>query len=293
MWLVVANSSSGKGKATLLASEFITLLAQKNYEYKLISESTFDKTSEYLKSEIESGRYTKLVAVGGDGLVNLCLQSVAQKDITLGVIPAGTGNDFARAVGVNGKSTKQIFDLITTEQPTKLDLGKISSSSGVRWYVQVLSTGFDAVVNSLANKITWPKGKSKYTIATILIISRFKPISYKIEIDGKKLDQNAMLLSIGNGESYGGGMRICPGASNTDGLLDVLLVRPVSRFVLLTIFPKVFKGNHIPHPKIDTYKAKVIKIAANTAAYADGELVSDLPIEVSNVPRALNTWLAI
>ena len=291
MWLVVTNSSSGKGKATLLANEFVALLAEKNYEYKLINESTFEKTSEYLKSEIASGKYTKLVAVGGDGLVNLCLQFVAQKDITLGVIPAGTGNDFARAVGVNGKSTKQIFDLVTTQQPIKLDLGKITSSSGVRWYVQVLSTGFDAVVNSLANKISWPRGKSKYTIATILIISRFKPISYEIEIDGKKMDQKAMLLSIGNGESYGGGMRICPGASNTDGLLDVLLVRPVSRIVLLTIFPKVFKGNHIPHSKIDTYKAKVIKISADTACYADGERVSDLPIEVINEANALNTWL--
>ena len=291
MWLVVTNSSSGKGKATLLANEFVALLAEKNYEYKLINESTFEKTSEYLKREIASGKYAKLVAVGGDGLVNLCLQFVAQKDITLGVIPAGTGNDFARAVGVNGKSTKQIFDLVTTQRPIKLDLGKITSSSGVRWYVQVLSTGFDAVVNSLANKISWPRGKSKYTIATILIISRFKPISYEIEIDGKKMDQKAMLLSIGNGESYGGGMRICPGASNTDGLLDVLLVRPVSRIVLLTIFPKVFKGNHIPHPKIDTYKAKVIKISADTACYADGERVSDLPIMVINVANALNTWL--
>ena len=291
MWLVVANSSSGKGKATLLASDFITLLARKNFEYRLINESTFAKTSEHLKREIESGKYTKLVAVGGDGLVNLCLQYVAQKDISLGVIPAGTGNDFARAVGVNGKSAKQIFDLITTQQPTKLDLGKITSSSGVRWYVQVLSTGFDAVVNSLANKITWPKGKSKYTVATILIISRFKPISYKIEIDGKKLDQNAMLLSIGNGESYGGGMRICPGASNTDGLLDVLLVRPVSRVVLLTIFPKVFFGKHIPHPRIEILKAKQVRLDAKTFAHADGEYVSELPISISNEPKALSTWL--
>lgn len=291
MWLVVTNSSSGKGKANLLANQFVALLSEKNKEYRLINESTFEKTSECLKSEMAGGKYTKLVAVGGDGLVNLCLQFIAQKDITLGVIPAGTGNDFARAVGINGKSTKQIFDLFTTQQPTKLDLGKITSSSGVRWYVQVLSTGFDAVVNSLANKISWPRGKSKYTIATILIISRFKPISYEIAIDGKKMDQKAMLLSIGNGESYGGGMRICPGASNTDGLLDVLLVRPVSRIVLLTIFPKVFKGNHIPHPKIDTYKAKVIKISADTACYADGERVSDLPIEVINVANALNTWL--
>jgi diacylglycerol kinase (ATP) len=101
-----------------------------------------------------------------------------------------------------------------------------------------------------------------------------------------------MLFTIANGETYGGGMRICPGASNSDGIFELLLVRPVSRFVLLTIFPKVFKGNHIPHRKIDTYRAKVVTISAATSSYADGEYVAHLPITVTNVSNALSTWLA-
>ena len=292
MWLVVSNSSAGKGKGRILAHDFINLLSDNGLENKLIDCDTFAETSILLEKEIQSNRYNYLIAVGGDGLVNLCVQMVAEKQICLGVIPAGTGNDFARATGFNGKSVDEIFSIISKSKPIKIDLGKAVSASGSKWFVQVLSTGFDAIVNSLANRMVWPRGKSKYTIATILILSRFKSIPYKFEIDGKAIEQNAMLMVVANGESYGGGMRICPGASNSDGIFDILIVRPVTKIVLLTIFPKVFKGNHIPHPKIDVYKGKHVKISGPTVSYADGEFVSQLPIEVTNVPNALTTWLA-
>ena len=292
MWLVVCNASAGKGKGSILAGDFIKLLSNSGLENKLIDCDTFAETKMLLEKEIQTNRYNYLIAVGGDGLVNLCLQLVAEKPICLGVIPAGTGNDFARATGFNGKSVDEIFSIFSRSKPVKIDLGKAVSTDESKWFVQVLSTGFDAIVNSLANKMTWPRGKSKYTIATILILSRFKSIPYMVEIDGRIFEQNAMLLAVANGESYGGGMRICPGASNSDGIFDVLIVRPVTKIVLLTIFPKVFKGNHIPHPKIDVYKGKYIKISSPTVAYADGEFVSQLPLEVTNVPNALTTWLA-
>ena len=292
MWLLVANETAGKGKALQLANQFTNLLSQVNQEFTLINEKSYEKTIEKLKTELSTSFYNKLVAVGGDGLVNLCLQYLAQSGLTLGVIPAGTGNDFARAVGVNKMSITEIFNLYTRTDPVKIDLGHVKSSTNEKWFVQVLSTGFDAEVNSRANKINWPKGKSKYTIATVRTLARFKPINYKIDIDSKKFDQSAMLFTIANGETYGGGMRICPGASNSDGIFEILLVRPVSRFFLLTIFPKVFKGNHIPHQKIDTYRAKVVTISAPTSAYADGEYVANLPITVTNIGSALSTWLA-
>lgn len=292
MWLLVVNESAGKGKALYLANQFSKLLVNSNQEFTLIHETSHEKTIEKLKSSLSTNSYKKVIAIGGDGLVNLCLQYLARSGITLGVIPAGTGNDFARAVGVNGLSVNKIFDLYTKSDPAEIDLGLVKSQSSERWFVQVLSTGFDAEVNSRANKIRWPKGKSKYTIATVRTLARFRPITYEIEIDGHKFSQSAMLFTIANGKTYGGGMRICPGASNSDGFFELLLVKPVSRFVLLTIFPKVFKGNHIPHQKIDTYRAKVVKISASTSSYADGEYVANLPITVTNVGNALSTWLA-
>jgi len=292
MWLIVLNQSAGKRKALKLANQFTVLLSNANLQFTLIDEKSYAKTIEKLKAYLSTNSYSTVIAVGGDGLVNLCLQYLAQSGVTLGVIPAGTGNDFARAVGVNKMSITEIFNLYTKTAAVEIDLGHVKSNSSERWFVQVLSTGFDAEVNSRANKIKWPRGKSKYTIATVRTLARFKPIDYKIDIDATKFDQSAMLLTIANGETYGGGMRICPGASNSDGIFEVLLVRPVSRFVLLTIFPKVFKGNHIPHRKIDTYRARVVTISAPTSSYADGEYVAHLPITVTNVNNALSTWLA-
>ena len=146
-------------------------------------------------------------------------------------------------------------------------------------------------MNDFANKITWPKGQIKYTLATIFTLARFKPIKYELIVDDKKFNQNFMLLSVANGETYGGGMRICPNASNSDGIFDILLVHPVSKIVLLTIFPKVFAGKHIPHPKIEIIHGQKVKILADATAFADGEFISKLPIEITNVQNALKTWL--
>jgi len=291
MWLLVLNSKAGKGKATNLCRSLEVLLKSNNLAYEIINESNPEDTSTELRLKIAAGEFERVVAIGGDGLVNLCLQEVAERDIALAVIPAGTGNDFARAVGSHKKSVAEIFNAVLSHEPSAIDLGLITGDFGKRWYVQVLSTGFDALVNKLANRISWPRGQIKYTLATIFTLARFKPIEYEIMIDDKQFKQDFMLLSVANGETYGGGMRICPNASNSDGIFDILLVHPVSKIVLLTIFPKVFAGKHIPHPRIEIIKGRKVQLSANASAFADGEFVSNLPIKIENIPNALKTWL--
>ena len=291
MWLLVVNSKAGKGRAGKLAGKFEVLLKSNNLPYEIINKATYEETFSEYRLSIASGKFENVVAIGGDGLVNLCLQEVAERNIALSVIPAGTGNDFARAVGTHRKSVNEIFNVIRSQDPTTIDLGLVTGAFGKRWYVQVLSTGFDALVNNLANRIHWPRGQSKYTLATLLTLASFKPIPYELIIDGKQFKQDFMLLSVANGETYGGGMRICPDASNSDGIFDILLVHPVSKIVLLSIFPKVFTGKHVPHPKIDIIRGKKVQISADALAFADGEFVSKLPIEITNVKNALKTWL--
>lgn len=291
MWLLVVNSKAGKGRASKLAGKFEVLLKSNNLPYEIINKATYEETFSEYRLSISSGKFEKVVAIGGDGLVNLCLQEVAEQNIGFSVIPAGTGNDFARAVGSHKKSVNEIFNVVRSQDPTTIDLGLVTGSFGKRWYVQVLSTGFDALVNNLANRINWPRGQMKYTLATLLTLARFKPIPYELIIDGKQFKQDFMLLSVANGETYGGGMRICPDASNSDGIFDILLVHPVSKIVLLSIFPKVFTGKHVPHPKIDIIRGKKVQISADASAFADGEFVSKLPIEITNVKNALKTWL--
>jgi len=291
MWLLVVNSKAGKGRASRLAGKFEILLKSNNLPYEIINKATYEETFSEYRLSIASGKFEKVVAIGGDGLVNLCLQEVAEQNIGLSVIPAGTGNDFARAVGSYRKSVNEIFNVVRSQEPTSIDLGLVTGAFGKRWYVQVLSTGFDALVNNLANRINWPRGQMKYTLATLLTLARFKPIPYELIIDDKHFKQDFMLLSVANGETYGGGMRICPDASNSDGVFDILLVHPVSKIVLLSIFPKVFTGRHVPHPKIDIIRGKKVQLSAEASAFADGEFISKLPIEITNVKNALKTWL--
>ena len=291
MWLLVVNSKAGKGRANRLAGKFEILLKSNNLPYEIINKATYEETFSEYRLSIASGKFEKVVAIGGDGLVNLCLQEVAEQNIGLSVIPAGTGNDFARAVGSYRKSVNEIFNVVRSQDPASMDLGLVTGAFGKRWYVQVLSTGFDALVNNLANTINWPRGQMKYTLATLLTLARFKPIPYELIVDDKHFKQDFMLLSVANGETYGGGMRICPDASNSDGIFDILLVHPVSKIVLLSIFPKVFTGKHVPHPKIDIIRGKKVQLSADASAFADGEFVSKLPIEITNVKNALKTWL--
>ena len=160
-----------------------------------------------------------------------------------------------------------------------------------RYFVQVLSSGFDASVNELANTIKAPIGKLKYTIAMLRKLPRFKSIDFEVLIDSQKLYMNSMLVVVANGCSYGGGMKILPNASFQDGKLDLLYVDPVSKFTLLSIFPLVFKGWHLKHPAVHVVSAESIELRGATNAYADGEFVSHLPIKISVIQNGLQAWI--
>jgi diacylglycerol kinase (ATP) len=159
----------------------------------------------------------------------------------------------------------------------EVDLGKV----GDEYFAAICSTGFDSVVNERANKLKWPTGKMKYNIAMLLELPRFKPRSYKIVIDGKQMQTQAMLIAIANGLSYGGGMKVCPAADIQDGLLDIMILAPVPKLEFIRIFPSVFKGLHVTHPAVSILQGRSIQIKADAVAYADGERVGELPLDVS------------
>lgn len=292
MWLLVVNRKAGKQRAVRLVSEFSLVLDKHGEVYEIVDESSANETVNKVTALIASGKFTKLIAFGGDGLVHLCVQLLVDTNIAFGVVAAGTGNDFARTLSVKKMSIGQLYELYSQPSNHKIDLAKITSTNNVSYFVQVLSTGFDAKVNSFANQIKWPKGKLKYTIAMLMVLNQFKPIRYSISIDNVRVQKEAMLLSIANGNCYGGGMMIQPAAINNDGILDVLMVTPVSKLKLLLLFPRIFSGTHVSHPKVSITRGRIISLDAYTDCFADGEYVSSLPIEVSVCPQALQTWNA-
>jgi diacylglycerol kinase (ATP) len=175
---------------------------------------------------------------------------------------------------------------VTTTPPQSIDLGNVDSE----WFAAILSTGFDSVVNERANKLSWPKGPQRYNVAIALELPRFSPIDYEITTDTSTFSTKAMLIAIGNGRSYGGGMLVCPQANMNDGLFDVMILEPVSKIEFLKVFPKVYSGSHLTHPRVKTFRTKKIAIHAAAIAYADGERIGAAPISAECVLGAGLTW---
>lgn len=257
------------------------------YSTSLFKGASEAESREYLESLTD---VDAVVICGGDGLVHLAVQSLAESGIPLGIIPAGTGNDAARSLGIPLKDPVAAANVITKTEPRKIDLGRATFETRQRWFLQILSTGFDSVVNELANTYRWPSGTLKYNRAMIALLPRFKPISYRIDVDGRTLDFQGMLVAIANGPSYGGGMLVCPDASFSDGALDLMILNPLGKIRFLALFPRVYRGTHIHHPRVTTLRATRLTIEGRASAYADGEFVGPLPLQVEVVPGALRVW---
>jgi len=291
MWLLVLNRSSGRGHGTNKLRDFVSLCEKNGVDYQIIDEGSAEKTSQRLQEKLSNPKVEALIAFGGDGLVSLCIQHIVDTGTGLSVVPTGTGNDFARSIGTYRKSVSLIFDSINAKNMSVVDVAVAESAHVKRYFMQVLSVGFDASVNELANKIKFPKGKSKYTLAMLRRLPKARNTNFEIDQDNNKHRVSSMLIAVGNGASYGGGMRILPDASFHDGVLDLLYVDPVSKITLLSIFPRVFRGTHVKHRAVHLLKGKHFRVNGQAQAYADGEYVSALPITLSVIRDGLKIWM--
>ncbi len=287
MWAIVINPTSGQGKGAQIGKLVVGYFAKHDLAYQIITGISAENVSKDLKNFIALVPDCEgVVCVGGDGLAHLVLQAVVPNKVPFAVIPAGTGNDFVRALNWPLDDLENQLNFITTEPPNNIDLGLVDGE----WFGAVLSSGFDSVVNEKANSLKWPKGPAKYNLAIALELPRFKPSHFEIELDDRKINTEAMLIAVGNGSSYGGGMRVCPNASLTDGLFDVMVLSPISKLEFIKVFPKVYSGEHIEHPEVNIYRTKKIQINAAAVAYADGERIGALPISSECVAGAGLTW---
>ena len=190
--------------------------------------------------------YDALVVMGGDGMVHGALPAVVHSSTTVGVVATGTGNDVARALGIPSRKPLDAADVIVAGATRRNDL---ASAAGVP-FATVLAAGFDSLVNERANAMTWPTGQMRYNLATLAELRVFRPLSYLLELDGEETRREAMLVAVGNCPSYGGGLRMCHGAEIDDGLLDVVIIKPISKVELLKVYPRLFKGQPRDAPGI-------------------------------------------
>jgi diacylglycerol kinase (ATP) len=279
---LVSNPTSGSGRAAGLVGPVTVALQRHGLQVDNLQGVDAEDAVARCRKAVADG-VDALIALGGDGMVHLALQAVADTGTPLGIIPAGTGNDFAVALGLP-IDAMAASDVVATGTVRTID----ACRSGQRWWCNVLGVGFDSAVTERANAMSWPKGKRRYDLAILAELRTFRPLPFTLDLDGTRSTTSAMLIAIGNGSSYGGGMRITPGAVLDDGLLDITVVGPVSRTTLVRIFPRIYQGTHVEHPAVTVHRARHVTLAcAGQVAYADGERFGDLPVTTEVVPGAL------
>jgi diacylglycerol kinase (ATP) len=290
---LIINPTSGGGKGAALGAEFAAGLKNLGIDYLDLSAATAVEALAKGKAAITDGLIDGLVVLGGDGMVHLGANLVAETSIPLMVVGAGTGNDSARLFGMPihdiPASLKYLLDNIANVR--LVDAARVTNASGIRTFFGSVSAGFDAIVNARANSLRFPKGRSKYSVGLFIELPKFQPIKYRIVLDGVERKLEAMLIAVANAPAYGGGMLISPSSSITDGLLDLFIVHKISRFELVRLFPKVFSGGHVTHPAVEFVSAKKVELYADSVpAFADGESVGQTPLKVEILPKALKLF---
>jgi len=286
--ILAINPISGRGRARRQAKVASGYFQSRGIDVLEIEGESLQDFREKLLNALDELDVSGVIAFGGDGFIHEIIQHITPRQIALGVIPCGTGNDFARSIGIFKLPLMRQLELIEQGVATQIDLGRVEE----KWFAAILSSGFDALVNDRANAMRWPRGRMRYNIAMVEKLIALRPHHYRIRVDENYMDVQATLVTVANGPSYGGGMNVCPDASITDGLFDVMVLGKVSRIELLKVFPKVYRGAHVGHPAVAFYRCSAVEIQGSGSSFADGEPLAQLPLKAQCVSAALKVWAA-
>ena len=289
--LVLVNPAANRGRAQRVGEAITNVLVTRGVAAKKVLPSTISATRELVKEAID--REVRVVAVGGDGLVHHVVQEIAETSTALGIVPAGTGNDFASAL----RLPTNVDEMATaaTGEATAIDVLKMTDAAGsVRYATTIATAGFSAAVNVRAERLRWPRGPSKYTVATLMEATHLPRYQVEMRIDGAERSCACLLVAIANTALFGGGMRIAPDASPTSGSAEVVLIHDTSALNLLRVLPKTFSGTHVAHPAVEIIRGKEIEIQmvpvnahGSCDLRSDGEAVGSLPQTITVVPGGL------
>jgi YegS/Rv2252/BmrU family lipid kinase len=286
--LVLVNPAAGAGRA-----------ARRWRDVRATAQGCFPFEEHWTQAPGEGARvaaeaaqagFARILAIGGDGTLHEVANGAAGTALAVGVLPFGTGNDFARTAGLLLRPDRLLAALAGGRQ-RPVDLGHVHAA----FYVNVAGVGFDAEVARIVNSLQRKAGGTlPYLVTAVRLAFSYDPPPLEVLLDG--VPDNAsprLLVAVGNAAAYGGGMQVCPGAQVDDGALDALLVGPVRGWGTLGLLPRVFRGTHVADPRVRLQRAFQVEIRGprETAVHADGEIVGGLPATFSVRPRALNLWV--
>ncbi|MBH0230197.1 diacylglycerol/lipid kinase family protein [Halobacillus yeomjeoni] len=277
MYIVIINPNAGSGKGKQLFEQLKEdeLFKKKNCRTFL---TEYDGHAERVAEQVAAIHHDVIkcvIVIGGDGTLYEVLNGLRKhSNITIGFIPVGTGNDFARGIGQSDKGVDLFRKLITSSDKKMIYTGKFSkrqsSHRRTRLFMNCIGFGLDGYVASYANRPSFRRWIKRfrvrpftYPIALVVSLMNYKPIEMDMEIDGvKKSIKESMMVTISNSPYYGGGMNIAPGADITKPYFHVLIVGPISKWKLLFLFVTVFFGKHTIFKEVTQIKAKSVKISS-------------------------------
>jgi YegS/Rv2252/BmrU family lipid kinase len=225
-----------------------------------------------------------VAAIGGDGLLRPLAGALKHRDSAVALIPAGRGNDLARALGVPTDPTEAARTAVEGGERL-VDVANVDGTA----FMGIASLGFDSEANRLANDAKLIRGKAVYLYAALRALAAWKPARFAVAVDGQRREIVGYAVAVGNSKAYGGGMFILPHAELDDGQLDVMLTRQTSKLRFLRELPRVFRGTHVGSPYVEFDRGERIAVASDRpfVIYADGDPIGATPATIEVEARCL------
>jgi diacylglycerol kinase (ATP) len=298
--LVIVNPTAGMGHAHKLEPRIQAALRHGQVEARIVETREPGHAAQLAASAADLG-HDRVVAVGGDGTVQEVVNGLMAGPVPatpppmLGVVPAGSGNDLARSLGLP-MAPLDALTIALGSHTRPLDLGIARTDGAERYFHAAGGSGFDAEVafTMAGRRRGWQRGRAGYFLSTLNELRRYRNRDLRIRLatpDGaRELEGRFLFVAFANGPYYGGGMQICPDASNQDGMLDVCLVGDISRLGALRELPGIYRAAHVNHPLVELVRVLELRIEGEpeTRVHLDGEPLGTLPVEVGVRPAALH-----
>lgn len=300
---LLVNPAAGVGRAAKTSQRVVQALerAGASRVNELVAAGPSEVAGVVAKAIAEGCR--RLVIGGGDGLVHLALPALAGTGTVCGIISVGTGNDFARALrlptNIEDAARAALGDpgavdlVAANPQPTPGSVRDAltddsEQARATKLVATVATSGFSGRVNEVANRLRFPRGQLRYTVATLMTLPRLEPTAFTIDVDGVISEHAAALIAVANTQYFGGGMAICPDARPDDGLVHLAVIGDVSPFTLGRLLPTVFSGRHVEHPSVTIVAGAKVTVTSDQSFWADGEPLTRKPVvSFSVVPGTL------
>jgi diacylglycerol kinase (ATP) len=279
---VILNPASGRGTGRARRPELEQLLAQAadgenpHVRWDIVETTSPGSGAKQARRAAEAGA-SVVAAAGGDGTYGEVVNGLVGTPARLGILPLGTGNDFARTLGLAGDLPTAV-DTLFRGCPKPIDLGRV----GDRWFINVAGCGFDAVVAERVNRgYRRLHGAAAYVAAVCHSLLKYRPAHFHVTVDGAEYELEAMLCSIANSRTYGGGMIIAPDAAIDDGWFDLCILEKTGKIEFLRAFPRVFRGTHVTHPKVLMLRGRNIRVVCDPPmpVLVDGEVLGTTPAD--------------